>query len=126
MEPHSTTRRIRSFKQDFPSESKQLLEVEAQMATFGTNSNGTQASCGERQIELNSTAIVEESVRLPQGEGDFISDINVDDEYITGTRLWLILFSGMLVQFVIMLDHCVIATVSCTLFIRIQPCSLTG
>lgn len=34
-----------------------------------------------------------------------------DEEYITGFKLWAILISGTLVQFVMMLDQSIIATV---------------
>ncbi|EKV06852.1 hypothetical protein PDIG_76250 [Penicillium digitatum PHI26] len=51
-----------------------------------------------------------ESEKPPQGDNIHAND-EEDGEYITGFKLWAILISGTLVQFVMMLDQSIIATV---------------
>jgi hypothetical protein len=94
-------------------ELQQLLQTKTIMQDYGTNANGKDAvqENDKGDVEIHPGHLVTSRDDDRTLDTEVAVNEEVEDEYIHGIRLWLILISGTLVQFLIMLDVSVIATV---------------
>jgi hypothetical protein len=99
------------------------MQTETIMQDYGTNANGKDAVQDNDKddvgIHPGATGYLVTSCDDDRTlDTEVAVNEEVEDEYIHGIRLWLILISGTLVQFLIMLDVSVIATV-CWILLRL-------